>query len=247
MVARGRDNDVWLVDERGSTSRFSFGGGQSPLWSTDGRHLLYRSNQGSLVRRIVSGAEKEQEIGTTALAADYPTDWSPDGRLVLLHTLGRASNWDITTLSVEDGTRMPLIQTPTNEIQARLSPDERWLAYSSDESGRWEVYVQPFPLTGAKWQISMDGGSQPVWRRDGQELFFLGADSQLMAVTIQTAGGFAAGAPHALFQTRVRPSFEPFPFEYATIDGQRFLINSAEPGPGPTITIVSNWTAGLAR
>ena len=137
-------------------------------------------------------------------------------------------------MSAETGTRASLLQSPANEIQGRIAPDGSWIAYVSDETGQWEVYVQPFPLTGAnKWQISVNGGSQPTWRRDGQELFFLGADRRIMAVSVKTSGTFSHAPPQALFDTRMRPTFTPFPFNYATTDGQRFLVNSMPEGATP--------------
>jgi eukaryotic-like serine/threonine-protein kinase len=198
-----------------------------------------------LVERAISGAEKDRPVGNVLSSEDFPTDWSAESRLVVLHTLGSATGWDIGTMSVETGKRAPLLQTQANEIQGRISPDGHWIAYTSDESGQWEVYVQPLPLTGNLWQISINGGSQPSWRRDGQELFFLGADRRLMAASVKTSGTFSRDTPHPLFDTRMRPTFTPFPFNYATTDGQRFLVNSMPEGATPTITVISNWTTTL--
>ena len=147
------------------------------------------------------------------------------------------TGFDIDTIAMATGRRTRLLRTPANEAQARFSPDGRWLAYMSDESGRFEVYVQPFPFTGAKYQVSPNGGSQPVWRRDGRELFFIGADARLMATGVKASPTFAADTPVALFDTRIGIPTEPFLHSYATVDGQRFLINSVAPGSGATIGI----------
>ena len=245
QIALVRSGDVWLLDQRGSTFRFSFTGGSWPTWSADGRRLLFRTSQ-ELVERAISGAEKNRPVGKIS-SQEFPTDWSADGRLVVTHTLGSATGWDIGTMSTETGTRASLFQTPANEIQGRIAPDGHWIAYASDESGQWEVYVQPLPLTGAKWQISVNGGSQPIWRRDGQELFFLGADRRLMAASVKHSGTFSTDTPHTLFDTRMRPTYAPFPFNYATTDGQRFLVNSVPEGATPTIGVISNWTAALKK
>ena len=139
----------------------------------------------------------------------------------------------------------PLVANETSDVQARLSPDNRWIAYASNETGRWEVFVEPFPAPGPRWQVSADGGSQPVWRRDGSELFFLSPDRRLMAVGVTTSGDtFVKSPPQALFETRMRPTYAPYPVNYdVTADGQRFLIGSVRPDTGPTISILVNWPA----
>jgi serine/threonine protein kinase/Tol biopolymer transport system component len=245
QIALTRSGDIWLLDPRGSPFRFSFNGGSWPVWSADGRRLLFRSDE-ELVERATRGAEKERPVGSVS-SQDFPTDWSADGRLVVLHTIGSETGWDIGTMSAETGKRAQLFQTTANEIQGRIAPDGHWIAYTSDESGQWEVYVQPMPLTGAKWQISVNGGSQPIWRRDGQELFFVGADQRLMAASVKTSGTFSFDMPHMLFDTRMRPTYAPFPFSYATTDGQRFLVNSLPEGASPTIGVISNWTTALKK
>jgi serine/threonine protein kinase len=246
QIAATQSGDVWLFDPSGARSRFSFTAGSWPTWSADGRRLLFRTGQ-QLVERAINGAEKDRPVGNLLSVQEFPTAWSADGRLVVLHTLGSASGWDIGTMSTETGKREPLLQKPEDEFQGRLAPDDHWIAYTSDESGQLEVYVQPLPLTGAKWQISVDGGSQPIWRRDGQEMYFLGADRRLMAASVKIGSGFSHDAPHALFDTQMRPTFIPFPFNYATTDGQRFLVNSMPEGATPTIGVISNWMTALKK
>ncbi len=140
--------------------------------------------------------------------------------------------------------------TPFNEVQGRFSPNTRWVAYASDESGRFEVYVRPFPAASGLTQISIAGGMQPEWRRDGKELFYISADGKLTAVPVTTDGPtFSAGAPHALFDVEVPEPIAPYPTDYAvTADGQRFLVNTVVDQPTrPALTVILNWTAGLKK
>jgi hypothetical protein len=131
-----------------------------------------------------------------------------------------------------------------NEVQARIAPNNRWMAYVSDESGRLEVYVRGFPSAGRQWTISTAGGTQPEWRRDGRELFYISRDRKLMAVPVTTDGDtFSAGAAQPLFDVDVPESNAPYPNDYAvSADGQRFLINTLADQPnGPLLTVVLNW------
>jgi hypothetical protein len=149
------------------------------------------------------------------------------------------------------GDRKPraFLQTPFNEMQGHLSPDGRWMAYTSDESGSLEVYVRPFPAGPEKWSISTNGGSDPTWRRDGKELFYLGPDRKLMSVPVRAAQTFEAGVPTPLFETRVGSLNPDFRNQYAvSSDGNRFLINTVSEGSSSSpITIVLNWTETLKK
>jgi hypothetical protein len=157
-----------------------------------------------------------------------------------------ATGRDIVAMSVETGQVTPLFHTAAFEVQPRFSPDGRWIAYASDKRGRWEVFVEPFPPSGTRSQVSNDGGSQPVWRRDGTELFFLAPDGKLVSVAVTLGSKCSYDTLRALFQSRMRPTYPPFPLDYdVTSDGQRFLINSARPDTGPTISLVTNWIGGL--
>ena len=248
---------IWLMDPSGGTSRFSFAsdGAARPIWAVNGQHVSFSSSAGEnlvLLRRPVDGSDKETVVGTVpvtpgaraGLGNYYATDWTRDGRTALVSITSPRTARDIAVFSVDTGRMAPLFESPAYEIQARFSPDNRWIAYATNATGRWEVVVEPFPPTGSKRQVSADGGSQPVWRQDGKELFFLAPDRRLMAVAVDEGASFVHGPPQALFETRMRPTYPPYPVGYdVTPDGQRFLIASVRPDTGPNISIVTNWTA----
>jgi hypothetical protein len=148
--------------------------------------------------------------------------------------------------STEGRKPVPFLHADFNESQGQFSPDGRWIAYVSDESGSQQVYVQSFPTLGGQRQISTEGGTQPRWRRDGKELFYLAPDRKLMAVTVKTGATFEADAPRALFQTALNVT--DLRQTYAvSADGQRFLLNAPLETESPPITIVLNWTGLLKR
>jgi hypothetical protein len=190
--------------------------------------------------------------------SERPTDWPADGRF-LMYTRFQAATTQLWTVSdpLDAAKRKaaPYLETPYVTTHRQFSPGPggapRWVAYTSDESrkGR-EIYVQSFPLGGGKFQVSTGGGSQPRWRRDGKELYYLAADGKLMAVDVETAPKFEAGTPHALFDSRISNT-SSYSFSYdASPDGQRFLIISPRQGESNTpaaITVVMNWLAGAKR
>jgi hypothetical protein len=142
------------------------------------------------------------------------------------------------------------LATRFNEVQGRLAPNQRWLAYASDESGRFEVYVRPFPSGTEQWTISVSGGMQPEWRSDGKELFYLSQDGQLMSVPVTTDGAtFSAEAARALFRVDVPEPSAPFPTDYdVSADGLRFLVNTVvDQASRPSVTVILNWSAGLEQ
>jgi hypothetical protein len=147
-------------------------------------------------------------------------------------------------------TSSTFLDTPFHPVQGRFSPNTRWVAYASDESSRFEVYVRPFPAAIGQTQISIAGGMQPEWRRDGKELFYVSTDGKLTAVAVTTDGAtFSAGTPHALFEVEIPEANPPYPTDYAvTADGQRFLVNTVVDQPTrPALTVILNWTAGLKK
>jgi Tol biopolymer transport system component len=245
--------DIWLIDlARGTPLRFTFSPADDwlPVWSPDGSRIVFTSDQdgpGNLYQKPSSGAVNDAQILKTS-ERKWPSDWSADGRFIAYASASPKTGLDLWLLPM-DGERKPVpyLQTPFNEDHARFSSDGRFIAYSSDESGRYEVYVQTFPASGNKWQISAGGGAQPRWRRDGKELFYISPERKVMAVDIKTdSSTFEAGAPKALFQTRL-PGY-PAPRNYYDVsaDGQRFLINNLpEEATSTPISVVVNWTSDL--
>ncbi len=246
--------DIWLFDlARGIPSRFTTdpSGDSSPLWSPDGSRIVFsttREGVRNLYQKIASGGGNE-EVLLKSREDKVPDDWSADGQLIIYHTLNPKTKWDLWVLPMSgDGQPFPFLQTEFNEHQAQLSPDGKWIAYTSDESGASEVYVQTFPTSGSRVRVSTGGGYQPRWRRDGRELFYIAPDRKLMAVGVRPGAVFEAGVPQTLFGTRVLTLTE-FRNHYAvTADGQRFLICSTdEETSAPPISVVVNWPTVLKR
>jgi Tol biopolymer transport system component len=247
--------DLWLIDaSRGIPERFTFGpaGEQTPLWSSDGRVVIFMSNRNGtlgLYEKSASGAGDEQVL---AVAAGVPLSWSPDGRFVLYARSDPKTGTDLAVLPMT-GERKPLVivQAAMDQPGGEFSPDGRWLAYESNESGRFEVYVQPFPEAGGKRQVSIAGGTQPRWRRDGNELYYVAPDARLMAVPVGVSldsKTLDLGVPVALFPTHLANGAGIFPGrpEYAIAPDGRFLMNTAVEDTAPSpVTIVLNWESGL--
>ena len=249
---RSATADLWLVDtNREVSTRFTFDDATeiNPVWSPDGTQLMFTSNTTGIYdifRQPVSGNGKQIAL----LKSDtqkYPTDWSSDGRTILFTNIDPKTQSDIWAISAAgDGKPEPLIVTPFNEYAARMSPDGHWIAYTSDESGRPEVYVQRLPSLTEKSQISTQGGSEPQWRSDGRELFYLALNRTLTSVPITTAPAFSAGRPAKIFDTIVDTTLGSFhAFHYSPApDGQRFLVSVSALSPS-SITVVLNWAARL--
>jgi hypothetical protein len=185
------------------------------------------------------------DIPPEGIANMILTDYSRDGEHLLVTNTGRTTSFDIWWFT--QGKAKPIVQTEFDEYQAVLSPDNRWMAFVSDESGVEQVYVRSFPSGNQRWQVSSQGGTEPQWRRDGQELFFLNSDQTLIAVPVALRPSFSAGLPAPLFRTRVPVSANPYRQQYAVSpDGQRFLVNTApESSPPPAIHVVLDWRALL--
>ena len=181
----------------------------------------------------------------------WPADWSPDGRVILYNDRDAKTETDLWALPLTgDRKPFPVVQTPFEEDEGQFSPDGRWIAYRSNRSGRDEIYVQAFPGPAGQQQVSAEGGSQPRWRRDGKELFYVAPDDSLMVVSIRSTAAqmLDMGRPVRLFRTRLVAGDQPKQQYAVTSDGERFLMNVvAEEVNVPPITIVQNWTAGLKR
>jgi len=177
-----------------------------------------------------------------------PTDWSPDGAYVLFIVSAVDSGNDLWILPVV-GDKKPykFLATPAEEIQGNFSPNGHFVAYTSNFSGKFEVYVETFPRSDRKWPVSTNGGYEPRWRPDGREIYYLSEDRKLMAVSVGAGPTF--GLPVPLFQTRVPAGVSPNRTHYVpSRDGKRFLVNAQMGDPSPTpITVVLNWTAGLKK
>ena len=256
MVARSEGNDsssdLWLGDVPGrNVTRFTFDPAIDffPVWSPDGSSILWASNREgvfNLYRRSVSGAGQDALL----YKSDYftfPTDWSRDGRFIIYREINPKTKYDVWVLPVSPQAAapspFPFLHTEANETAAALSPDGQWIAYSSDESGRYEIYIQSFPGGGGKRQVSTGGGIGPLWRGDGKELFYHAADGKLMAAPVQGGANFEAGVSTPLFEFRADSNLIT-PHYDVTRDGEKFLLSTiVETKPNAPMTVIVNWAA----
>jgi Tol biopolymer transport system component len=241
--------DVWIYElARGVHSRFTTTGvNRYPMWAPDGSAIIYGSSKGgqklSLYRKQVL-TDSAPELLASDPAGLVPTDWSPDGRNVAVVTNTKDTKNDISIFSLADKKMTPFLNTPFNELSARFSPDGRWLAFASDESGHYEVYVTPFPAGGRKFQVSTAGGNQPLWARDGKELYYFASDNMITSVSFSAAGGEPKfGIPTTLFRAHPRN----FDAVYQVSKDGRFLISSAPDESTAPLTLISNWPAMLKK
>jgi serine/threonine protein kinase/Tol biopolymer transport system component len=250
----GANWDIWLMDlARGVPSRFTFdpASEDNPVWSPDGNQVIFSSEDAkgsvtlNLYRKVSSGAGSQELLFKSDITKEA-TDCSSDGRFIVFQSYDPKTDSDLWVLPLfGDGKPYVFLQTEFFEGTAYFSPDGHWLAYTSNESGRNEVYVRTFPQSGGPWLISSGGGSQPHWRGDGKELFYMAPDRTLMAVEINTASTFEMGAPKPLFATQVSSYNAPNRY-VVSADGQRFLVNSPAGELNQTpITVVLNWSSGL--
>ncbi|MDQ5871037.1 MAG: protein kinase [Acidobacteriota bacterium] len=246
--------DIWLFDSvRGAWSRFTFdpASERAPLWSPDGSRIVFSSgSQGLLdLYEKPAGGSGEPRLIVRSAGDKFPTDWSRDGRYLVYHTFGGNSFWDLWVAPTDGGKPFALFSTKYTEVQGQISPDGRWIAYASDESGRFEIYVMQFPEKRGRWQISTAGGTQPWWRGDGKEVFYLGPDQTLMSVAVRVDDSFQAAVPTPLFRANFPAPIPAFWSNYvATADGQRFLVSELLPEAAATpVNVVLNWTAGLKK
>jgi Tol biopolymer transport system component len=266
-VATNVNNDIWIWEiGRKTMTRLTFdeGGAACPLWTPDGKRIVYasggREGLSSICWKAADGTGGVTKLGSAPDRAFVPSSWSKDAKfLVLLEATLAPMSTDIGMMSIEgDHARKSLLQGKYEELFPRISPDGRWIAYSSKESGKHEVYVRPFPdvESGGRWQISTDGGDSPLWSPDGYELFYRKGDS-FMAVGVETAPTFKPGNPKLLFKGTYLSTDIPKEWMMWDIhpDGKRFLMikSPASTGASPTaalprkINIVLNWFEELKQ
>jgi Tol biopolymer transport system component len=244
---------VWTYDiQRDGMKRLRFNPAIDaiPIWSPDGAHILFGSSRNQKFDLFVKNADGGQEeklldFDNSAKVDKYPSDWSRDGKYVL-YMRGKEL-WAVTLPELKARLFMA---TPGIIRNAQFSPDGKWVAYASNESGKFEIYVTSFPAAQGKWQVSSAGGTQPRWRGDSKELFYIAADGKIMAVPVSVGANFDAGAPAALFQAHAREllgTSEQVGYD-VTKDGQRFLINTqvknADTHP---MTVILNWDAEMKK
>ena len=245
----GVTSDIWILDAAsGAASRLTFDPGAEfdPVWSPDGGWVAFSSNRAGtldLYQRRLDDGDGDELLFSSA-AAKHLQAWSPDGRSLVYASLDPGTRMDLWLLPLTGArTPTPLLRTAASEEHAQIAPDGRWFAYSSDETGRSEVYVQAFPEPARKWQVSTNGGGHPRWRADGGELFYLAEDRRLMAVPVRTGAAFGHDAPVPLFDTGLSPRWGTARNHYdVSRDGQRFLVMAplADDRSSP-FTIVMNW------
>jgi Tol biopolymer transport system component len=243
--------NIWTFDVTGGGgARFTFSQSvdHHAAWSPDGSRIAFdsiRNGPMDIYVKSLEGSGEERPVLTSAVAKS-PTDWSPDGSTLVFTQLDPRTKYDLWRVPLRaGGTPEPIVRSDANETGGRISPDGKWLAFSSDESGTWEVYVTAFPGPGGRWQVSMGGGVQPVWSRTGKEIFYLAADRKLMAAPYSTGATFQVGTPKALFQTLARYTGD---IAYDVAPDGRFLVNTlVGAGAAPPITVVMNWEAALKK
>jgi serine/threonine-protein kinase len=257
---QGVGGDVWIYDlTRSTLTRLTFEGNNAgALWTPDGRRVVYRSQRAgvrNLFWKLADGTGSEEQLTNREdNRLNSPTSVSPDGEFLIYADSSRNTGRDIWMVPLE-GDRKPsvFLQSPFEDHVGKISPDGRWLAYVSNESGRFEVYVRPFPSSSGRWQISTEGGAEPLWSRDGRELFYR-IGNKVMVVNISPGPSFQAGTPRLLFERRlaVRTGGNSINTNYdISPDGRRFLmvqeaVQQAE-APPTQIHVVLNWFEELKR
>jgi hypothetical protein len=268
----GSETGIWLLDLlRGVSTPLTFGltPNFAPIWSPDGSRVAFaveRAGGHGIYQKATNGSGKEQELVRAIGDPKFPDDWSRDGRFLLYTQRDPQTHGDIWVLPLAgngtpSGAAKPFANTEFSEGQGRFSPNAHWIAYASDESGRSEIYIQPFPAPpngGSKTPISRDGGSQPRWRRDGKELFYVSPDGNLMVADVTDGPIFKASVPRTLFQVPLAQighldvndemgngGLQVLGWDVAP-DGKRFLIDTATKS-SETVTVLLNWTAELKK
>jgi len=244
------NTDVWTYElQRESAKRLTFNPAieVAPMWSPDGSRLVFSSNRQVTFDLYIKNSDGTQQEKSLVHGDNdsFPSDWSRDGKYIL-YTQGS----DLWFLTLQDLKSSLFLKAPSVVRNGQFSPDGKWVAYASNESGKWEIYVTSFPDARGQWQVSTAGGEQPRWRGDGKELFYLSSDGKIMAAPVTTGTNFDSGTPVALFQATPRPPvpiFDLFVYDVSR-DGQRFLI-ATQVGQTATapMSIILNWAAKLNK
>jgi len=246
----GSETDLWTYDlERGTMSRLTFGPEDeaTPVWTPDGQRIAFLSEgekPGNIFSASTTGTELEERL-TTSENLQWPNSWTPDGRHLVFTQSSKSTAEDIFILTPDrDGVSKPFLQTQFSEGGGVISPDGRWLAYVSNESDHDEVYVRSFPEPSRKLQISTDGGTAPVWSRNGREIFYIEND-RLMVVPVETGTSLQPGKPKLLFEGGFVHEYTQFADYDVSLDGQSFVMiqNSQK----PELNVVLNWFQELKR
>jgi serine/threonine protein kinase/Tol biopolymer transport system component len=247
----GRKIDIWIHEPaQGATTRLTFdpGADQTPIWSPDGKQILFSGRQrvsSQIYLKNADGSGSEEKVSELGPGVFNPWDWSRDGKYILF---GKGN--ELWYISRPEGVTKPLLQAKWTVRNAQFSSDGRWMAYASNETGGMEIYVSSFPSGNGKWQVSTGGGQEPRWRQDGKELFYLSADGKMMAVGVTTGTSFKSGSPVALFQTHRRQpvSFlDVFSYDVSG-DGQRFLIaTKVDEANAAPLSILLNWASEMEK
>ena len=236
-----------LVHGRLTRSTFDAGGDRYPIWSPDGSRIAFRKGPINLYMKPPSTGAGTEELLLETPNNKIAQDWSRDGRFLLYVETDPKTSRDLWVLPLTGNERKPrvFVNTPYEERGGQFSPDGRWIAYETNESGIFQVVVQPFPEPSHKWPISTTGGTQPRWRGDGKELYFIAPDGKLMAVPVTAQGAtFEAGTPVTLFPTRIASAAggAAGKQQYAVSRDGRFLINqTVEESTTTPITLILNW------
>jgi Tol biopolymer transport system component len=247
----GRHINIWiyeLANAAASRLTFNLAVDQLPAWSPDGKRVVFGSNQKLrflLYEKNSDGSGSAQEIADLGAEEVGPWSWSRDGKYLLV-----MKNKALWYLTFSDYQARPLVESGGNIRNGQFSPDGRFVAYSSNENGNWEIYVSPFPSGNSKWQVSRGGGEEPRWSGNGKELFYLSGEGKMMLVEMKAGGTFETGPPVTLFQTRTRPAvsfMDAFSYD-VTSDGRKFLINTRvdEPNAAP-LSVILNWSSEIEK